>query len=753
MLTDIPFNIVYASGENEPVEFFFEALLESKSFDLGLGFFNSSGINVLHAGFAYFILNGGSMRIIINDVLSQDDKQAIEFGIDKPDSYFENIIINNFNILSETLSKHDKYFFRCLSYLISKKRIEFIATVPNNNKGGIAHNKFGIFTDKNNNKVAFNGSINFSKTALLNNIESISCYKSWSGESNETERLAYFENIFNKTWDGKAENIRIIPIKRVKCIIEEWYPVENIHDLIDEEEKINSYNPKYSKKIIEFLKTNNQIIEKKPCFPFPEGPREYQKEAYNAWVKKDHRGTFAMATGTGKTLTALYCVLEEYKQNSSYQVLILVPTLVLLFQWIKEASRFNFLNISSSANLDWKEHFSTQLFLSANNVNSNFIFITTYATFNGKKFQNLLRNKKLDNIILICDEVHNLGSKASLKNLPNNITKRIGLSATPNRKYDERGSIQIENFFNAYPPCYTFSFSMKRAIDQNFLTKYEYHPYLASLTPEELNQYKELSKQLLKHYDFKQNKYKDSADFLLIKRKRIIHQAENKKEIFLNILKEIKSKEGKNLKHILVYVPEGYDHNYSISDDYKIDNDDQRIINEYSRIITENQISTYQLLGETKNRAEILEKFENGKIAVLTAMKTLDEGVDVPATKYAIFCASTGNPRQFIQRRGRILRKFPQKKLAYVYDIIIAPNLIAWDNEPYEIRKKLLSMEINIFRSEIYRVANFLYACENRPEISLGRDKNLLKLVELANRFEINLDGMINELVNADEAC
>ena len=235
MLNEVPFNIVYSTGEREPIEFFFDALLESRTFDLGLGFFSSSGINVLSAGFAFFIHKGGRMRVIINDVLSEQDKDSIEKGINLPDSYFENGIIDNIKELSKTLSKQDEHFFKCLSYLIAQKRIEFIATVPLNNKGGIAHNKYGIFTDECNNKVVFNGSANFSKNALINNIESISCYKSWSDSENEKERLSYFENVFSKTWQGKSKNIKIIPIENVKSYILNSFPVDDIQQLVNYE--------------------------------------------------------------------------------------------------------------------------------------------------------------------------------------------------------------------------------------------------------------------------------------------------------------------------------------------------------------------------------------------------------------------------------------------------------------------------------------------------------------------------------------
>ena len=359
MLNYVPFKIVYSTGESEPIEFFFDALLESKSFDLGLGYFSSTGINVLSAGFAYFIHRGGKMRVIINDVLPQKDKDAIENGINHPDSYFEDGIIENIKILSKTLSKQDEHFFNCLSYLISQKRIEFIATIPTNKKGGVAHNKYGIFTDENNNKVVFNGSANFSKNALLNNIESISCYKSWADGNNELKRLSYFEHIFNKTWLGQSENVKIISIERVKSYILDNFPSYDIQKLIEDEKEIVHRLPSQSERIKVKLNKFYSNIENEPRFPFPSGPREYQKNAYENWKKNNYNGIFAMATGTGKTITSLNCILNEYKKKEKYNVLILVPTLALVEQWEEEIVKFNFKNnVLVSGATKWHDELS-----------------------------------------------------------------------------------------------------------------------------------------------------------------------------------------------------------------------------------------------------------------------------------------------------------------------------------------------------------------------------------------------------------
>ena len=244
----------------------------------------------------------------------------------------------------------------------------------------------------------------------------------------------------------------------------------------------------------------------------------------------------------------------------------------------------------------------------------------------------------------------------------------------------------------------------------------------------------------MKFFDFDKGKFKDSATRLLIKRKRIIHKAQNKKKCLKQIFKDVKFKND-NLKYTFVYVPEGYETNNEFIDNAEIETEDVRIINDYSEIINNFGYKTYQFLGETKNRNKILNQFKNGELEVLTAMKALDEGVDIPITKNAIFCASTGNPRQFIQRRGRVLRLFKGKEYANIYDMIVTPTMNSLFQEEADLRE----MEVRIFKGELKRVANFLYSSENMMEILND------KIRDVANEFNLDIFEMVNENIENDK--
>ena len=747
MLKEVPFELVYSTGEKEPIEFFFDALVESNRFDLGLGYFCSSAINVLSAGFAYFIHKGGRMRVIINDVLTKEDKEAIVEGTDIDEVDFEDNILQDIISLTEVLSNQDEHFYNCLSYLISKKRFEFIAVIPVNNKGGIAHNKYGIFSDEEDNKVVFNGSANFSRNALLNNVESISCYKSWTDSQTDLERLEYFEDVFTKTWNGESKNVKIVPLNKVKDYIVDRFKVNNSEELLKKGKELSEIMSDYSdemKSRIKDIYENEVEINSEPQFPFPSGARHYQIKAYENWIDKGYQGMFAMATGTGKTITSLNCVLEEYKKSGEYKILILVPTRALVQQWINEAKKFNFRNIHSTQENGWFDFLSNYFLSLQLGIKTNLVFISTYQSFNGEKFRKISKKKEWKQFVLIADEAHNMGSPQSLKNLPNNITKRIGLSATPERVYDDSGSQEIYSFFNSFPPCYTYSYSMYKAINVEpaSLVKYYYYPYFSSLNEDELEDYKDLSEQLVKNYDSKTGEFTEYGKRILIKRKRIINQAKNKINTLRAIFEDVESKED-SLKYTFVYVPEGMETDYSYSDVITYENDERRIIKSYGEAIRQYGYSTHELLSDTKKRERILTQFEHGKIDVLLAMKILDEGVDIHVTKNAIFCASTGNPRQYIQRRGRVLRKAKNKSSANIYDIIIAPQQSYIDSLPPELKK----MEVRIFRNELNRVANFVYAAENRNQILSG------KLGELGDRFGIDLIELINANLEIDNIC
>ena len=730
MLSDVHFKHSYTSGYDEPKDFFTEALIESCNFDLGLGFFSSSGIRSLSYGFALFIANGGKMRVVMNHILSKEDKEVIENGQKHLIEDFEDNILCDIKKLIETLSKEDEQFFRCLSYLISVDRIKFLATVST--KGGLGHDKYGIFKDEKGNKVAFIGSANFSQSALELNGETITVFSS----PNDDNRIAEYQTLFDQSWENDTPHLIHIPIEHVKTFIREKFPEAPLTNLIEEginlRESIgmdNDVPQKYYKPISKRILDKIELKEQEPRFPFPE-ERKIQIDAYNAWIGNGKKGMFAMATGSGKTVTALNCIRKQYKENGYYKAIIVVPTQALAMQWEHETKSFNFQNIvSTHSDKDWKDVLSRYITRSLLDSTKSIILITTYATFNRNDIQLFLKKVRgIETFIYVADEAHNIGSQNSLKHLPEMINWRIGLSATPERIYDDLGTEKLYEFFDSKPPKYTYRYTMKQAIEEGILCHYDYYPIFIELTSSEMEEYERISDQLRKYIDADTGKYKPNAEKLLLKRKRIIHKAENKKIAISDLLEELKQKQ--KLDYTFVFVPEGYEPDYSINDSYNIDQDDIHIIDEYAQMFKEHGYSYHKYISGLDDAPSILQNFADGDIQILLSMKCLDEGVDIPRAEHAIFCSSTGNPRQFVQRRGRVLRKCKGKEKARIWDLIVTPpNILDESNK----------IERNLFFNEVKRIVNFAALADNQIDILYG---NLLAYCEA---LKINLFDLLDK--------
>ena len=498
---------------------------------------------------------------------------------------------------------------------------------------------------------------------------------------------------------------------------------QEIEELLDVENKLRRYKQECGRSANVASEDSDFITESNPCFPYGK-PRDYQQQAFINWNNNGQKGLLAMATGTGKTLTSLNCLLRIYKNYSFYKAVILVPTITLVDQWEQECRKFNFRGIVkiSSKNKHWQEEIDA---LKAKESFSfcrdepSYIIISTYASFARENvFRDLMNfpRKALRQILLIADEAHNMGAARILDRLDGiRYIRRIGLSATPERQFDERGNKALAKFFGCIDGNYTFEFGMNEAIDKGYLCRYVYYPHLVSLTDYEMDEYVRISRQLAKFFNFDDESWDSSDEIvmrLLLKRKRIIHKAVNKEGVFKSIVEQ-RFKEKGNLKYTLVYVPEGnhpdnFDADrYADTESVADDNDADRIIDTYTEIVKEISPTTTvrKFISGIKDRDSVLEDFASGKLEVLTSMKCLDEGVDVPRSELAIFCASTGNPRQFIQRRGRILRNHPDKHRAIIHDLVVIPVINSTD--------ETFSMEVSLLRNELKRVRDFATMSEN----------------------------------------
>jgi DNA phosphorothioation system restriction enzyme len=406
--------------------------------------------------------------------------------------------------------------------------------------------------------------------------------------------------------------------------------------------------------------------------------RHYQIEACEAWMRNEGKGFLVMATGSGKTIVALACVVRLLRELGKLFVVVACPFQHLVDQWAKEAKRFGFRPILAYRSREtWQKPLNTAILDYKLGNRENVFVITTHSTFIGEPMQDSLSRLKGPSLF-VADEVHHLGATEGRKNLPDLFIYRMGLSATPRRWFDEQGTTALEEYFGPT----VFEFPLKAAIEEGCLSEYYYYPHLVELTEDELEDYEELTKKIAQLFDSGSIPGEDPfLDALLRKRSDILNRASNK----IIALAQLVSEE-QNLHHALFYcVPAQIDEVISL-------------------LGKELGIRVHRFTVEESNdeRQQLLNSFASGELQALVAIRCLDEGVDVPSTHVAYLLASSSNPREFIQRRGRILRKAVGKPYAVIHDMIAVPSFSyhakTRSRESFNTERRILKRELARFR-------------------------------------------------------
>lgn len=438
-------------------------------------------------------------------------------------------------------------------------------------------------------------------------------------------------------------------------------------------------------------KTNYKLAEKKgnynyhsysdgiPLLPENLILRDYQKQAVINWFKNQGRGILKMATGSGKTITALAITTELYQQINLQVLFVICPFRHLVLQWAQETVKFNLQPILAFESINnWQSEFSRQLYNIQNKQQKFLTIITTNSTFISDGFQSQIAFFP-EKTLIIGDEAHNLGSPRLLSSLPATIGLRLALSATPERHFDDDGTdFLIDYFGKVLQP----EFTLKNAIEKQALVKYNYHPILVQLTDIEALHYAKLTKKIGWALS-ENNNLKDNHNLktLLIRRSRLVATASNK----LIALKRIMS-ERLDMKATLFYCGDGYT------------NQNERQLEAVTRILGKElnyRVNIYTAETPIEEREKIKKQLISGELQGLVAIRCLDEGIDIPMIENAVILASSSNPRQFIQRRGRILRPHDGKKEATLFDMIVIPPVL--EREIWEIERNLLKKELKRF--------------------------------------------------------
>jgi superfamily II DNA or RNA helicase len=564
----------------------------------------------------------------------------------------------------------------------------------NNNTNGIYHEKIGIVIDELGDKIAFTGSLNETQAAHYYNFESIDVFCSWH-KGTEPQRVNQKINDFQKLWNNKTDKVEIYDCP--EAIKQEIFKYKNNN--IISEEHISSYG--------NHPKTTRKLYQSPEWFNL----RDYQKLAIDNWINNDGIGYFNMATGTGKTLTALAAVesLIKYKSNDKLFILIVCPYMHLVEQWSEDLEEFYDDYIKVFSKTKWEKDLRKKIHRFNLGVIDTVAVITTNSSFTTNRFQKIIKEVE-DNLLIIVDEVHNAGTGNFSKYLDNKYDYRLGLSATPERYFDDEGTSNIINFFQKE----VFSYSLEKAIKEGFLTEYYYHPIFVYLTENEYEEYKELTRQAIKCMAMKDGKMvlTESAKRIYIKRARLIAGMENKTVKLKELLNE-----KRDSYYNLVYCGATYTEN---------ENDEQslRQIIAVSQILGNDlgmKVKKFTADENLEERNEMISEFSDGiSLQTIVAIKCLDEGVNIPSIKNAYILSSSTNPKEFIQRRGRVLRKYEGKDYSNIYDFIALPRHfdqihLADENE--------LNYDVSLLKKEIKRANEFTSIAKNKYAAKAKLDK------------------------------
>lgn len=690
-LTDLSLKREYRSYKNNVVkEFYIPVLKEAILYRRAVGFFTSEALVEISKGISGLVENEGHIQLIVSPILNKEDIEAIEQGYNSREIVEKSLLRE----MKDPQDANDKERLAWISYLISIGRLDIkVAFTKKLNSKALFHEKMGIVSDSQELHIAFTGSMNETVNAFFNNYESFDVYCSWN--EYEKERVQDKIDAFEKIWSNTENNLDVIDFPKAAREKLLKYKVKKIDPQLDRD-LADAY-------VCERNEVKFGINEDIELY-------DYQKEAILEWENQGYRGIFNMATGTGKTFTGLGAATWLLKNNKHLAVIIVCPYQHLVEQWVEDIERFGFrpvIAFSSSPQKKWKERLKDEVIDFNLEIEDTFCLVTTNATYTSKYVQEQIGKIEGD-ILIVVDEAHNFGAMRQSRYLRDDIKYRLALSATLERHGDEEGTQALYNYFGN--KC--IEYDLKRAIDEDKLTKYYYHPIIVSLSDDELEKYRELSAKISKACKFNEDgkaELSEAAKTLLIQRSRIVAGAIEK----VAALKEL-MKDYVNDNQILVYCGATKPYNPALDESESDDEGERQIVMISKMLGLELGMAVRHFTSNesAKEREEIKEQFaKTNPYQALIAIKCLDEGVNIPSIKTAFILASSTNPKEYIQRRGRVLRKYPGKDYAEIYDFVTLPRPLN-EVDAYEDNKS----EISLARREIARMKEFGYISQNPQE-------------------------------------
>lgn len=690
MLKELEIKATYDSGEVgvDPVAEFLEpCLAASVKYDRLSGYFSSKVIALAAQGLTKFLASNGHFRLVMSSQLSPSDFKLLNVAIEEGQSYdhlFQNVDWTS----SSAADLVERQHFEAMCWLLAKGRLEIKVVVHIDELEGraghvpIFHQKVGIFTDADGDRISFSGSVNETVAGWTGNIEEFKVFKSWNPGTSDfvVQDEVKFERYWNLEHDGAFRSIDLPHALREKMITQAPEDMPRMPRGLPPR--------KQEKTVIRF--------------------RDYQLRAIQSWVDAGMRGILEMATGTGKTKTARGCI-ERVRSLGPSLTLVTAPYEHIAKQWMQELSDWHPIIVSGAH--QWREDFRSAINKRRLERIEHLVIVAVQHTASRPEFLSLVEEaaKEFDRKLFVGDEVHGLGARAFQAAMVEVCSLRLGLSATPERYFDEDGTEKLTTYFAGT----VFSFPTAEAMKwrdpetgEPALSPYKYFPIQVSLDEDEFEKYRQLSIQLRRLMAGDGNlEFQDLREKLLFERAAVVKMARQKVPALLSELEGRKEP----LDHALIYCHEMEQLEEVAEGLMRLDVVFQKITGEESNVPE----ARYDRLSE---RDWILKHFGLGATKVLLAIKCLDEGVDVPAARFGYILASSGNPREFIQRRGRLLRPSPNKEFAEVYDFIVVPP-------PGRLLRDDASEWRTIFAREIRRIEEIATDAMNFDDVKTAMAK------------------------------
>ncbi len=619
---DIRLSYISCGEENIAKSFLVPALKQSKRYRRSVGFFSSGVFGPIIDGIVSLSRNGGKIELIASPQLSDEDIEAINLGYKKREEIIESAFSRDF---MREIEEFDDAKLQLLVALIANGTLDIKIAVTET--AGIYHDKLGILEDFDGNTIVFYGSANESLSGYKNNYEKIRVVKSWidADVASIQDECEEFEAL----WQGKNPFV-----------------------------KVYNYRESARANLLTVIESRqNSSSSAKNTAPIK--LRDYQEEAIYAWMNNDYHGFYVMATGTGKTWTAIFSA-KRLVEASPAMIVICAPYKHLVKQWADDVTKA-FPNAKlimvSSENPTWETQISQEIIRKQYSPDNQIIIISTIASFKMQRFNKVISKSKEDKLLIV-DEAHRFTDRPDC--LKKTYKYLLGLSATPYSGSSAQKGQELMEWFGGQ----VFNLPIEIALERGFLVPYNYYPIYVYATEDEEGRFKYHTQKILSC--FKNNRCVNPD--LLVKslrsRLRVISMADEKRSKIDEIIDRVSEQD-----HFVVYCGDG-----RLFDEQA--GEELRHIQSIKRVLTAHgfKASQFTATENMADRMELVDAFNKQEISALAAIRCLDEGINIPSIKSALILSSNDDYREFVQRRGRILRTYGDKKFANIYDVIVLPS-------------------------------------------------------------------------------